>query len=224
VRVVSFNIEFSARVDSAIALLRTDSTLRAADVFLLQEMNEPAVQRVARALDAEYVYYPAIYHFRTRRDFGNAVVSRWPIVDDRKLVLPHTAVFTRTQRIATAATLSVRGALVRVYSAHLGTFAEVGARGRRDQLRAILSDAAEYPIVIIGGDMNSGGVGRIATESGYAWPTEDGPRTTLLGRWDHIFLKGFREPDAGAADTGTILDSRNSSDHRPVWVAAVRRQ
>jgi endonuclease/exonuclease/phosphatase family metal-dependent hydrolase len=223
-RVVSFNIEFASRVDSAVALLTTDDALRAADILLLQEVDEAAVQRVARALNAEYVYYPAIHHLRTRRDFGNAVVARWPIVDDEKLVLPHVAVFTRTQRTATAATIRVRGSLVRVYSAHLGTLAEVGPGGRADQLRTILSDAAQYPTIVIGGDMNSGGVGRVAREWGYAWPTEEGPRTTLLGRWDHIFLRGFSEPDAGPASTGTILDTRNSSDHRPVWVTAVRRQ
>jgi hypothetical protein len=32
-----------------------------------------------------FVYDPAIFHGRGRCDFGNAVRSRWPIVEDAKL-------------------------------------------------------------------------------------------------------------------------------------------
>src|SRR5687767_6005763 len=58
-RIVSFNVEFSRRVDSAIAVLKSDSTLRTADVVLLQEMDSTATRRIAEALGAWYVYYPA---------------------------------------------------------------------------------------------------------------------------------------------------------------------
>ena len=116
-------------------------------------------------------------------------------------------------------TLQAGAALLRVYSTHLGTIADVGAGGRRDQLRAIIADAAEYPLVVIGGDMNSGAVGRVARAAGYTWPTERVPRTTRFGRWDHIFLKGLTRPDGGTA--GTVLNARGASDHRPVWATAV---
>jgi endonuclease/exonuclease/phosphatase family metal-dependent hydrolase len=90
-RIVSFNIEFGVHVDSAIGLLTSDPALRAADVILLQEMDGEGTERVADALGFWYVYFPAIYHLRTHREFGNAVLSRWPIVEDRKILLPHTA-------------------------------------------------------------------------------------------------------------------------------------
>ena len=220
-RIVSFNIEFGAQVDSAIALLASDPALRAADVILLQEMDGEGTERVATALGLWYVYFPAIYHLRTRREFGNAVLSRWPIVEDGKILLPHTARFSRTQRTATAATLRVGESLVRVYSTHLSTMTDVAPTGRRDQLRTILSDAARYPRVVIGGDMNDAAVGDVAREMGYAWPTEHGPDTSRLGRWDHIFLKGLASPRSAAA--GTVLDVRRTSDHRPVWAVAVLR-
>src|SRR5918992_5818301 len=104
-RVASFNIEFSQKVDSAIAVLRREPGLRDADVLLLQEMTARATEAVATALGLWYVYYPAIYHYRTKRDMGNAILSRWPIIDDKKIVLPHRSRFVGTQRIATGATL-----------------------------------------------------------------------------------------------------------------------
>ena len=164
-----------------------------------------------------YVYYPALLHKRTHRDFGNAVLSRWPIVADERLVLPHRSLFTRTQRIATVATIDVGGLPVRVYSAHLGTLAEITPRARRDQLRHILADAARFTHVVVGGDMNDGGVARVALDRGYAWPTASGPRTTAAGRWDHVLLRGFAREGRGA---GTVREVRGSSDHRPVWTRA----
>ena len=89
---------------------------------------------------------------------------------------------------------------------------------QRAQLAVVLADADHYPQVILGGDMNSHGVVRVAHERGYEWPTERGPKTTRLGRWDHILLKGLRS--AGPSAAGTVLDVRGASDHRPVWAVA----
>ncbi|MEP7228090.1 MAG: endonuclease/exonuclease/phosphatase family protein [Gemmatimonadales bacterium] len=221
VRVVSFNVEFSQHVDSAIAVLTSDPALRGADVLLLQEMNEDATRRIAEALGLWYVYYPAIFHFRTNQLFGNAVLSRWPIVEDRKIVLPHLSRFVRTQRTATAATIRVGRALVRVYSTHLGTMGDLAPAAHRDQLRAILADAEHYPRVVIGGDMNDASVGQVARARGYAWPTEHGPATTWLGRLDHIFLKGLSAPDSPAP--GTVLNVGGASDHLAVWAVGILR-
>ena len=218
-RLASFNIEFSLQVDSAIAVLASSPVLRGADVLLLQEMNEKATARIAAALGLGYVYYPAIYHFRTQQNVGNAVLSRWPIVEDKKLVLPHVSRFVHTQRTATAATIRVGRSTVRVYSTHLGTMGDLAPAARREQLRAILADAEQYPHVVIGGDMNDASVGQIARAEGYLWPTEHGPPTTRLGRLDHILLKGFAVPDSAA--TGTVHDIGSASDHLPVWALAI---
>ena len=217
--VVSFNIEFALHVDTALAVLASDPALRGADVLLLQEMNGDATRRVAEVLGMWYVYYPAFFHFRTDRDVGNAVLSRWPIVEDKKIVLPHLSRFVRTQRTATAATIELGHVRVRVYSTHLGTMGDLTPSARRDQLRAIIADAQRYPRVVIGGDMNDVRVGEVAQERGFAWPTEHGPETTRLGRLDHIFFKGLRLPAREAA--GTLLDVRGASDHLPVWAIAV---
>ena len=79
----------------------------------------------------------------------------------------------------------------------------------------------EAQVLILGGDMNHAGVGRLAADAGYAWPTESGPPTATIGRLDHIFIKGLSIPQANAA--GTVLETRGASDHRPVWARAVLR-
>ena len=218
---VSFNIAFARHVDSALAVLAADSVLRRADVLMLQEMDEPGTRRIAQAFNLWYVYYPAIHHNRTRRDFGNAVLSRWPIIGDAKVILPHTSRYAGTHRIAAAATIRVGSDSVRVYSTHLGTPADIGSGARRAQLRAIIADAARFDRAVIAGDMNESDVGVVAREAGYAWPTERGPRTTMFGRWDHIYMKGLRTADSGGV--GMVRDVRGASDHRPIWAIGTLR-
>ena len=214
-RLVTFNIRHAVEIDSAIAVLRLTPALQGADVVALQEVDAPATERIARSLGMAYVYYPATLHPKYRRDFGNAILTRWPIVADHKLVLPHPGRFRRTVRTATAATITVDGEPIRVYSTHLGTPAEIGPRAKRNQIRGVMTDAAGYARVIILGDMNSHGLGKTMRAGGYRWPTERNPRTFRFGNWDHVFLKGITLAHDGA--TGVVPDVRRASDHRPVW-------
>jgi endonuclease/exonuclease/phosphatase family metal-dependent hydrolase len=220
-RIVSFNIEYALRVDSAIAVLAGDPALRNPDVILLQEMDEKGTRRIADTLGMWYVYYPSVFRFKTGRDLGNAILSRWPVVQDGKILLPHLSRIVHSQRAATAATIRVGEALVRVYSLHLGTMAGLAPAARREQLQAVLADAGRYAHVVIGGDLNDPGIAGIARDLGYAWPTRRGPATTRAGRLDHILLKGLMSPDNAAA--GTVLDVRGASDHRPVWAIGILR-
>src|SRR5215218_4838871 len=78
VRVVSFNVKLADRIGPAIAVLQSDA-LREADVISLQEMDEAGVERIARALHLNYVYYPGSIHPTRQRYFGPAILTRWPI-------------------------------------------------------------------------------------------------------------------------------------------------
>jgi endonuclease/exonuclease/phosphatase family metal-dependent hydrolase len=219
IHVVSFNVEFSQEVVRAIRVLRTTSVLRDADIVLLQEMTAPASKAIADSLRMSYVYYPAIYNRLARRDVGNAVLSRWPIVEDAKLILPAHSRYAKTQRIATAATVRFRGRSIRVYSTHLGTPADLSHANRAEQLRFIIADAARYEHVILGGDMNSKDIGSVAAELGYVWPTQSIPASNNFGRLDHIFFKGLaplRGPTAGTVRIASYI-----SDHHPIWATAV---
>jgi endonuclease/exonuclease/phosphatase (EEP) superfamily protein YafD len=69
--------------------------------------------------------------------------------------------------------------------------------------------------VIVVGDLNDAEIGRVASAGGFDWPTRRGRRTATLGRLDHTFSRGLG-PAAGES-SGTVLDNRGSSDHRPVW-------
>lgn len=220
IRVVTFNVQFARHIERAIALLESSPALQGADVITLQEMDAPGTRRIAEALAMSYVYYPATVA-KTGRDFGNAILSRWPIATDQKIMLPHLARFRRTQRIATAATILVGRDSLRVYSVHLGTAVEIGPGSRRDQARAIVADAAPYARVVVSGDMNSRGVGKRFRAAGFLWPTEHNPTTHLVFNWDHIFLKGFAPGDSARA--GVVGDTLGASDHHPVWAVAVWR-
>lgn len=219
--VVTYNVQESREVGRALDVLHSEAALASPDIVLLQEMDARGTERVARALGMAWVYYPAVRRTGTGRDFGNAVLSRWPIVDDAKLILPKIATWGRMQRTATAVTVDVGGVPVRVYSVHLGTPLSLSLQDRRAQLRAVLDDASVHPRVIVGGDLNSGDLGSMAVRRGFVWPTEDGPRTTTFGRFDHVLFRGLGAPATGA--TGTILEGRGASDHRPVWARGVLR-
>lgn len=217
IRVVTFNIKYAEEIEKAIALLKEEPNLRDADIVLLQEMDSTGVHKIASALAMCCVYYPARFRSNDQKDFGNAILSRWPIEDDRKIILPHNGRFGGTQRIAVAGTVAVRGRPIRIYSLHLATWIEVSFGNRKDQARTVAEDAALYPgPVIVGGDLNSHDVGDIFVERGYGWPTRGAPRTVKNGTLDHFFLRGLSLRDSTAV--GVVRDNRGASDHRPVWM------
>ena len=219
-RVVTYNVQWAKHIDRAINVLENREPLINADIVLLQEMDPQGTRRIANALGMQWVYYPSVIHPKRGLDFGNAVLSRWPIVGDRKLILPHIGGLRHSQRIATAVTVLVDSTPVRVYSAHLGTPTEIRQANRRDQAHAILEDASAYPLVIVAGDMNSHGIGKEFVAQGFSWPTEHNGFTTTFFNWDHVFLKGFAQLAATRKSAGVVRDTLATSDHDPVWAVA----
>ncbi len=213
--VVAFNLHYALHVERAVPLFRVEGPLREADVILLQEMDEDGTRALADSLGFGYVYYPSTLHPVTGRDLGNAVLSRYPLEDDRKVVLPHLARVRRTLRTAVGATVVVGTRRVRVYSVHLATFVGNGPRARREQLAAVLADADAYPVVVVGGDFNSETVPEIALANGYVWPTRRLPHTDFIWTLDHVLVRGLDLPRGGAA--GVVRENNGASDHKPVW-------
>ena len=219
-RVVTFNVRYSQQTELAIELLQTSPELRNADIVMLQEMNEDAAAETAAALGMNYVYYPAVLHPVPKKNFGNALLSRWPITDDEKLILPSRSVSRGGQRVAVVATVLVGNERVRVYAVHLSTILEVWFTGQTYQIQALLESARGYDRVIMAGDMNShDNVGALFTSAGYFWPSRNtGPTTHKLFAVDHVFARGFTVGGSGA-----VQHNLGASDHLPVWASLAFR-
>lgn len=220
-RVVTFNVHYSQQMDLVTQLLDTSPMLRGADIIVLEEMNEDAAASTAQALGMNYVYYPALLHPVPKKDFGNAILSRWPIVDDEKLILPSKSMTRGGQRVAVAATVVVGTERVRVFAVHLSTILEVWFTGQTYQIQSILASAEGYDRVVVAGDMNSHDlVGTLFTNAGYFWPSRStGPTTHKLFAVDHVFSRGFTVGGSAA-----VHDNLGASDHLPVWASLAFKQ
>jgi endonuclease/exonuclease/phosphatase family metal-dependent hydrolase len=216
IRVVSFNVKFAEKVDRAIAVFQDTDALRRPDILALQEMDAEGTERIARALEMNSIFFPGAIHPKTGRDFGNALLSPWPLEDARKLILPHQSRFSKLKRTATVATVHVGGHAVRAYSVHLETPIHLSGKGRREQVQAILDDARDSPDpVVIAGDFNTRSLSDPFEKAGYKWITRNLRDTSGWWELDHIFARGLRPP--GPATTGVSEDIHDASDHRPVW-------
>jgi endonuclease/exonuclease/phosphatase family metal-dependent hydrolase len=219
-RIVTFNIKLGRRVDRAIEVLSSDS-LRGADVLALQEVDEEGVERIARALKLNYVYYPGSIHPTDHKYFGPALLSRWPIERSWKLILPHAGRIRHQRRTATAAVLRVRGERVQAYAVHLETQLKISEAARKDQVLTILRDAARFDgPVVIAGDFNSQGIGPFLVHHGYNWVTARVGPSIAFFSWDHIFVRHLSP--TGSPGAGLVRDVRGASDHRPVWAVVAQ--
>ena len=223
-RVVSFNIEYSRKIGAALTALRAGPELRDPDLLSLQEMDAPGVERIARELGMNAVYFPSGVHPTPKHDFGCALLSPWPLEEDSKLLLPHGARGTRLRRATVAATVVRGGLRVRAFCVDLPSPMAVSGGSRREQAQTIIEDAeravaAGMPVVVAG-DFNSHGIGEQFTRAGYAWPTQHlGPTvrwTVFKLHYDHVFARGL-VPVTGQASAG-VADNHDASDHQPIWV------
>lgn len=211
---VTYNIEHSRRIDRAIDVLEHDA-LRRADLYALTEMDEEGVSQIARRLGLNYAYYPSVIYPATGRYYGPAILSPWPIERSWKVMLPHEGGWRRQRRTATAAILRLPSGRILTYSLHLEPAVRLSEGKRRDQIRAVLEDAAGFAgQVVIAGDLNSYGIGLLIEREGYRWLTKLVGPTVHRASWDHIFIKGA-EP--GARIRAGTVRARGVSDHRPVW-------
>lgn len=216
---VSYNINFAEFIDEAIADI---SDITQPDVLMLQEMDEAGTDKIAQTLSMDYVYYPASVH-KHNKNFGNAILSRYPIIRTQKLILPRRHPANKQMRIAAKAKLDVGGTAVSVYCVHTEVYL-TSRQYRRDQIEAITEDinqAGEY--VIVGGDFNTvrrtsirrlvsyfGEMGFIRASKGVG-PTVKKLRVSPSAA-DHIFSKGMTVAAAGRQK------KINGSDHYPIWV------
>ncbi|WP_028758419.1 MULTISPECIES: endonuclease/exonuclease/phosphatase family protein [unclassified Rhizobium] len=172
---VSYNIQYGFGLDGRYDLPRIARSLEGADVIALQEVTRgfsrngfaDMVADVAAFFpDYFWVYGPACdMHVEadegglqpergTRFQFGNMVLSRWPVISTRTLLLPRSRTIGKInlQRGAIEAVIEAPGGAFRVYSVHLD---HVSADERIRQLQFL--NAQINAFVQEGGSLTGGG-------------------------------------------------------------------
>lgn len=175
---VSYNIQYGIGQDKQYDIARIVDAIRDADVVALQEVTRNSPSNGGRDMVAEIrdllpdrfaVYGP---NFETdigshvkdgraidvRLQFGNMILSRWPILSSRNLLLPRTRSYGRLnfQRGAIEALVDTPLGPVRFYSTHLD---HRGPDERLGQLRFLMDRLTAYPVE--GGSLTG------TTEMGY---------------------------------------------------------
>jgi endonuclease/exonuclease/phosphatase family metal-dependent hydrolase len=222
ITIASYNIKLGDEVERALAELTRHKRVSGAEILLLQEMDEEGTERIARTLAYNYVYYPASVHTATGRNFGNAILSRYPIKADEKILLPHGNMTRGQRRIAVRALLEIETVCVQVYSVHTENLS-LEMDKRLEQVDTLLSSVSAYPYAaIVGGDFNTieapaltATVGAFG-ERAFEWASEDAGTTASFSvidvQSDHIFTRGVAVRGTGQIETA------NASDHKPIWV------
>ncbi len=223
IRVVSYNIKFSQKIPHAIRILRKHEKLHRADIICLQEMTLEGVQEIANTLRYNYVYYPASVHPKIKNDFGNAIFSKWPVIDDKKFILPQIRT-KALQRIAVEATLKINDKLIRVYSVHMDVF--LGPNSRQNQMIKLVESIPKHiRHCIVAGDFNTFTKAQrvavvdpflqedflVATEK-IGWTFKHWFLLNKKTSLDHILTKGLSIINSGK------INDRTASDHLPIWV------
>lgn len=226
-RILCWNIQYAIEVDLALQEIKADSNMAAADIILLQEMDPKGARRMAEELGMHHVYAAASVSPQSKNLFGNAVLSKWPIVDDQVLTLPHETLLTGHRRIAVAADIDLAGLPIRAISIHTATMI-MDQRKRVEQAEAARDSLGGFDgPVIIGGDFNtvSEYEGTLLRQNMRrlrlkqvrlpAGPTIANKYKKMPGSepvLDHFFYKEFEAGSRGVAHETT------ASDHYPIWV------
>ncbi|MEM8908963.1 MAG: endonuclease/exonuclease/phosphatase family protein, partial [Bacteroidota bacterium] len=213
------------KIETAIAELRTHEGLREADIVLLQEMDEVGTRRIADSLQLNFLYYPATINSTNQTFFGNAILSRWPLQNERKYVLPHPNPHNGGRRIAISAKIDLGNKTIRIYNIHSETIVLKGKKRLQQHayLAQHLTENTDTDYLILGGDFNTFHKRDLRRsvalfESiGLQWCTPElGSTASALGgiikkQFDHIFVKGFTPLGSGKNENSEV------GDHLPIW-------
>ena len=164
-KLISYNIQYGKGKDGRYDLARIAGEIGHADVIALQEVerfwqrsgNQDEVAVLAEHLPALHWIYGANLDVdasytgeqgmpvHRRRQFGNMILSRTPIISTRNFPLPKFGTLTQhsiQQGVLEAVIRSERGTEIRVYNTHLSHLAPAT---RRPQIAAILNIMARAP-------------------------------------------------------------------------------
>ncbi len=200
-RFVAWNIERGTQLPRQIERLRQDPAFHRADVLLLIETdvgmarsgNLDVARTMAQQLELSYVFAPCYLSLvkgsGVERNVdganelglhGNAILSRYPIVNARRIALPNgiDKVASREKRLGCQTSLMAQidfpGRRVSTVAVHLD--AQSSQRHRVEQMRRILEALPEGSPVVLGGDWNTS----TYNSSRAVW--------AILGFWLRVFM------------------------------------
>ena len=223
--VTTFNIQFGLAAGRAARELALAAKFRRPDLVLLQEMDPDGSAAIARELGFHHVYAPAVVHSHHGRQFGQAILSPWPLRDAEIVHLPHDNPLNGQRRIALLATADVAGRDVRAGSVHTET-ALLAASLRAEQLVTALDAFADWDgPAVIGGDFNTvtpanvRDLARLGRSAGFDRLDDYGPTADWsagglrLARFtlDHVLTRNLE------VHTAAATRETRASDHRPLW-------
>jgi endonuclease/exonuclease/phosphatase family metal-dependent hydrolase len=225
IKIISYNIDLCKKIQGVRKFLQENQLLTNADIICLQEMNLKDLEFIADTLKYNYVYYPNAIHPGNRKDFGQAILAKWPIEKDQKILLPFSLKdrYIKIQRCAIGATILINDKKIFVFSAHLGVI--ISPEHRKEQVRTIINAIAPTADkCIIAGDFNTyaqihtKAVMQTLENSGFELATKNTSWTYkywyLLNHktaLDYIFYRGLKLIEAGK------ITDKSLSDHLPIW-------
>lgn len=190
------------------------------------------IVETAKALGLELFYVPSMANGQPSADApledrGNAILSSLPLHDLTAIELP----FEAQRRVAAAATINGLTASgkpwsLRVVNMHLDNksrpsrFLQSMGAGRTRQARALVEALAKDTAAVIGGDMNTWGMGFMegsigVLEQHFPLPAKHTNEATFAMAGLKLDRLMFRLPEGKVSETRRLPD-RRGSDHHPL--------
>lgn len=236
IRVVSYNIRWRGGEDlrKLIELFKSDAEIGRAGIIGLQEVdrnkrrtgNVNTAKQMAEELGMYYAWAapppPPVNDVEQEEETGVAILSAYPLIEAKRLVLPNEGPGGR-RRAALGATIKIGDRSVRVYSVHAEI--RMSNKKRLEQFKAVLDDLqnnhAKVKHAIVLGDFNTlMGKDVDATTKLFTTANFSTPFSSDLATWktfllklklDWFWLRGLRATAFG-------IDKKiGLSDHWPLW-------
>ena len=176
-KIVTYNIQYSLGKDGAHDIKRVVDAVCDADIIALQEVTRHMAfvpdfdqpRRIAELLPEYFwVYGPPVdlaaglqdnkpIRDNRRLQFGNMVLSKWPILSSRLLLLPRTRTYDKhnQQCGALEAIVDVPGGPLRVYCVHLNHLNGQERLAQLDYLMPFMMDVRLDGATITGSEWNT---------------------------------------------------------------------
>jgi endonuclease/exonuclease/phosphatase family metal-dependent hydrolase len=158
-KILSWNIWQGKHLSEIIEFLKNAK----ADVIALQEVivkdDKNTAEVIAKELGYVYAYYPAVEQNYFGCQQGNAIVSRYPITEQKVHILSNESLYVNTAetepRIAVETTLLVDDINIKVFSVHLAYSHEFQPSHMRELQVDNLLKVLPKTSAILMGDFNS---------------------------------------------------------------------